>query len=117
MLPDDLLDWILGELDKIEHVEVVRIGTRTPVVLPFRITDKLVGMLKKHKVIWINTHFNHPKEFTASSREAFASPGLVTCVSATEAIAMTEIAPIGSAFPMIAAIVPIKSAKSCHAFS
>lgn len=70
MLPDDLLDWILGELDKIDHVEVVRIGTRTPVVLPFRITDKLVEMLKKHKVIWINTHFNHPKEFTASSKEA-----------------------------------------------
>lgn len=70
MLPDELLDWILGELDKIEHIEVVRIGTRTPVVLPFRITDNLVEMLKRHGTIWINTHFNHPKEITAPSREA-----------------------------------------------
>lgn len=70
MLPNEMLDWILGELDKIEHVEVVRIGTRTPVVLPFRITDELVEMLKKHGTIWINTHFNHPKEITPSSREA-----------------------------------------------
>ncbi|NBK97528.1 MAG: lysine 2,3-aminomutase, partial [Erysipelotrichia bacterium] len=70
LLPDDTLDWILGELDQIEHVEVVRIGTRTPVVLPQRITNELVEMLKKHKVLWINTHFNHPKEVTRSSREA-----------------------------------------------
>nr|WP_243109934.1 lysine 2,3-aminomutase [Clostridium sp. E02] len=70
MLPDDLLDWVLGELDKIEHVEVVRIGTRTPVVLPYRITDELVAMLKNHKTLWINTHFNHPKEITVQAREA-----------------------------------------------
>ncbi|NCC87092.1 MAG: lysine 2,3-aminomutase [Clostridia bacterium] len=70
LLPDDTLDWILGELDQIEHVEVVRIGTRTPVVLPQRITNELVEMLKKHKVLWINTHFNHPKEVTRSSKEA-----------------------------------------------
>ncbi|MGB8456056.1 MAG: lysine 2,3-aminomutase [Anaerocolumna sp.] len=70
MLSDDFLDWILGELDKIEHVEVVRIGTRTPVVLPYRITDKLVEMLKKHGTIWINTHFNHPKEITPSAQAA-----------------------------------------------
>ena len=70
MLSDELIDWILGELDKIEHVEVVRIGTRTPVVLPFRITDNLVEILKKHKTIWINTHFNHPKELTNSSKKA-----------------------------------------------
>ncbi len=70
LLSDELLDWVLSELDKIEHVEVVRIGTRTPVVLPFRITDKLVDMLKRHGTIWINTHFNHPKEVTESSRLA-----------------------------------------------
>lgn len=70
MLSDELLDWILGELDKIEHVEIVRIGTRTPVVLPFRITDDLVEILKKHGTIWINTHFNHPKEITDSSKKA-----------------------------------------------
>lgn len=70
MLPDEYLDWILTELNGIPHVEVVRIGTRVPVVLPYRITDRLVNMLKKHHPIWINTHFNHPKEVTPASREA-----------------------------------------------
>ncbi len=70
LLPDDYLDWILSELRKIDHVEVIRIGTRTPVVLPYRITDELTAMLKRHHPIWINTHFNHPREMTNSSREA-----------------------------------------------
>ena len=70
MLSDDYLDWILTELDAIKHVELVRIGTRMPVVLPYRITPELVDMLRKHQPLWINTHFNHPREITASSREA-----------------------------------------------
>lgn len=70
MLGDDYLDWILGEISKIEHVEVIRIGTRTPVVLPYRITDSLVEVLKKHQPVWVNTHFNHPREITSSSKEA-----------------------------------------------
>lgn len=70
MLPDNYLDWILTELRKIEHVQVIRIGSRMPVVLPYRITDGLVAMLKKHQPLWLNTHFNHPREITASSREA-----------------------------------------------
>lgn len=70
MLSDDYLDWILTELGKIKHVEVVRIGTRMPVVLPYRVTPALVAMLQKHQPLWINTHFNHPREITASSREA-----------------------------------------------
>jgi lysine 2,3-aminomutase len=70
MLPDHYLDWILSELREIKHVQVVRIGTRMPVVLPYRVTDELVQMLKKHQPLWINTHFNHPRELTASSREA-----------------------------------------------
>ena len=72
LLSDEYLDWILTELRAIDHVEVIRIGTRTPVVLPYRITDGLVAMLKKHHPLWINTHFNHPKEVTASSRRALA---------------------------------------------
>jgi len=67
MLSDSYLDWILTEVEKIPHVEVMRIGTRVPVVLPYRITDELVTMLKKHQPLWINTHFNHPREITASS--------------------------------------------------
>lgn len=64
------LDWILTELRTIPHVEIIRIGTRTPVVLPYRITPELVRMLKRHHPIWINTHFNHPREVTSSSRRA-----------------------------------------------
>lgn len=70
MLSDDYLDWILTELRKIPHVQVVRIGTRMPVVLPYRITPELVAMLKKHQPLWLNTHFNHPREVTSSSKEA-----------------------------------------------
>jgi lysine 2,3-aminomutase len=72
LLSDDMLDWLLTEITAIGHVEVVRIGTRTPVVLPYRITDDLVNILKKHHPLWINTHFNHPAEMTASSRQALA---------------------------------------------
>ncbi len=70
MLSDEYLDWILTELRKIEHVEIIRIGTRMPVVLPFRITDELVEMLRKHHPLYINTHFNHPRELTKSSKNA-----------------------------------------------
>jgi len=70
MLSDDYLDWILTELKQIPHVQVIRIGTRMPVVLPYRITEGLINMLKKHHPLWINTHFNHPREVTASSRLA-----------------------------------------------
>ena len=58
MLSDEYLDWILSEINKIPHVEVIRIGTRTPVVLPYRITDSLIKILKKYDNLWINTHFN-----------------------------------------------------------
>lgn len=70
MLSDDLLDWLLSQIKQIPHVEVVRIGTRIPVVLPYRITDKLIRVLKRHAPLWINTHFNHPKELTADAIDA-----------------------------------------------
>lgn len=70
MLNDAYLDWILTELRQIDHVQVVRIGSRMPVVLPYRITDELVEMLKKHQPLWLNTHFNHPREITSSSKKA-----------------------------------------------
>ncbi|HDR51989.1 MAG TPA: KamA family radical SAM protein, partial [Mariniphaga anaerophila] len=72
MLSDSYLDWLLSEITAISHVEVVRIGTRMPVVLPYRITNDLIDVLKKYQPLWINTHFNHPREITASSREALA---------------------------------------------
>jgi lysine 2,3-aminomutase len=70
MLSDERLDWLLGELRAIPHVEIIRIGTRMPVVLPYRITDNLVNVLKKHHPIWVNTHFNHPREITSSSKRS-----------------------------------------------
>ncbi|WP_246542914.1 lysine 2,3-aminomutase [Fusibacter paucivorans] len=64
LLENETIAYLLERLSRIKHVEVIRIGTRTPVVLPFRITDQLVNVLKKHKNLWINTHFNHPQEIT-----------------------------------------------------
>ncbi|MBD3262582.1 MAG: lysine 2,3-aminomutase [Candidatus Altiarchaeales archaeon] len=72
MLDDERLDYILTRLRGIPHVEIIRIGTRMPVVLPFRVTDNLVEVLKKHNPVWVNTHFNHPRELTASSRKALS---------------------------------------------
>lgn len=69
-LSDDRLDYILSNLRSIPHVEIIRIGTRTPVVLPMRITDHLIGVLQKYHPIWINTHFNHPQELTMEARNA-----------------------------------------------
>jgi lysine 2,3-aminomutase len=68
----EMLEYILKELRKIKHVEIIRIGTRTPVVLPQLITPDLTDMLKKYHPIWINTHFNHPKEITPESSKACA---------------------------------------------
>ncbi len=69
-LEDNELETIISILRSIEHVEIIRIGTRAPVVLPMRITNDLVNMLKKYHPIWINTHFNHPKEVTPESENA-----------------------------------------------
>lgn len=91
MLSDELLDWIIGELDKIEHVEVVRIGTRTPVVLPYRITDELVEILKKHGTIWINTHFNHPKEITDSSKKALKKLALAGIPLGNQSVLLADV--------------------------
>jgi lysine 2,3-aminomutase len=72
MLDDERLDWILGELGAIEHLEVVRIGSRMPAVLPYRITDDLARVLKSHHPVWLNTHFNHPREMTTSAKLGLA---------------------------------------------
>ncbi len=67
---DDRLEWLLAELRAIPHVEIVRLGSRLPVTLPFRVTDALCRMLAKYHPIWLNTHFNHPRELTADAAEA-----------------------------------------------
>lgn len=70
LVSNSRLEYIISELRKIDHVGVIRIGSRTPVVMPQRITDDLVDMLKKYHPIWVNTHFNHYKELTIEAKEA-----------------------------------------------
>ena len=72
LVSDDRLEYIIQKLRAIPHVEIVRIGSRTPVVLPQRITPELCNMLKKYHPIWLNTHFNHPNEITEESAAACA---------------------------------------------
>jgi lysine 2,3-aminomutase len=67
---DDKLEWLLGALRAIPHVELIRLGTRLPVTLPFRVTDALCRVLERHHPIWVNTHFNHPRELTAEAAAA-----------------------------------------------
>ncbi len=70
MLTDAMLEKILKRLREIPHIEIIRLGTRMPVVLPHRITQKLCNMIKKYHPIYVNTHFNHPWEITEESSKA-----------------------------------------------
>lgn len=72
MMSDRKLDSLLGRIRAIPSVEVIRIGTRIPCTLPMRVTKELTAMLKKHHPLYINTHFNHPKELTSQAAEACA---------------------------------------------
>jgi lysine 2,3-aminomutase len=69
-LSTERLEWVLSGLRKIKHVEIIRIGSRCPVVLPQRIDDELCKMLSKYGPIWLNTHFNHPNEVTPEAARA-----------------------------------------------
>ena len=67
---DSKLEGIVSRLRAIAHVEIIRIGTRVPAVLPMRITPELLSMLRKYHPVWINTHFNHPGELTPEAVKA-----------------------------------------------
>ncbi len=69
---DARLEWLLERLRAIPHVEIVRLGTRLPVTLPYRVTDELCEMLRRHHPIWVNTHFNHPSEISDAAAQACA---------------------------------------------
>ena len=71
-LSDEKLEYVLSRLREIPHVEIIRIGTRMPVVMPQRITPELCAMLKKYHPLWVNVHFNHPREITPESTKACA---------------------------------------------
>lgn len=72
LVEDSRLEYIIKKLRDIPHVEIIRIGTRTPVVLPQRVTPELVQMLRKYHPVWLNTHFNHSDEITVESAAACA---------------------------------------------
>jgi lysine 2,3-aminomutase len=69
-LDDDHLEAILAELKKIPHVEIIRIGSRMPVVLPQRVTPQLAAMLAKYHPLWLNVQFSHPNELTPEAEKA-----------------------------------------------
>ena len=70
MLTDRKIDYVVGGIRSIEHIEIIRIGSRVPVTLPQRITPELCAILKKHHPFYINTHFNHPREITPETTKA-----------------------------------------------
>ncbi len=70
ILEDEALEDLIQKIRSISHVELLRLGTRVPVTLPQRITEKLVNMLKKYSPLWISIHFNHPKEITKRCKMA-----------------------------------------------
>ena len=69
-LSDERIDYLLGRLRAIKHVEFVRLGTKVPVVLPMRMTRALIRVLKKHHPLWMSIHFTHPSELTPEVTEA-----------------------------------------------
>ncbi|HED24833.1 MAG TPA: lysine 2,3-aminomutase [Firmicutes bacterium] len=72
LIGDELIEYLLKELRSIEHVEIIRFGTRTPVVMPQRITPELCRILAQYHPIYVNVQFNHPKEVTPESAAACA---------------------------------------------
>lgn len=69
-MSNDNLEYILQNIRSIEHIEIIRIGTKVPVVLPQRITNSLVNMLKKYHPLYMSIHFTHPAEITEECKEA-----------------------------------------------
>lgn len=70
LVPDKRIEYILQKLREIPHVEIIRFGSRTPVVMPQRITPEFCEMIKKYHPVWLNTHFNHPNEITPEAKLA-----------------------------------------------
>ncbi len=91
MLSNNRLDWLLGELHKIQHVEIKRLGTRTPVTMPQRITPELCQILKKYPPIYVNTQFNHPLEVTDEAKKACDMLIESGCVLGNQAVLLKSI--------------------------
>ena len=72
LISDELIEYVLKELRQIKHVEIIRFGSRTPVVMPQRITPALCKILQRYHPVYVNVHFNHPLEITPAATEACA---------------------------------------------
>lgn len=91
MLADSTLDWLLGELRNIPHVEIIRIGTRALVTIPQRITEELCEILEKYAPIYLNTQFNHPKEITREVKKATDMLAKAGVVMGNQAVLLNKI--------------------------
>jgi lysine 2,3-aminomutase len=69
-LSNQALEWLLSRLRRIPHVELLRIGTKVPVVLPQRITPELIRILRRYHPLWMSIHFTHPEELTPETHKA-----------------------------------------------
>ena len=91
-LANEKIDYILGQLRQIEHVEVVRLGTRNPVTMPFRLLDDdLLAIMQKHGPIHLNTHYNHPKEMTREALLATTRLALAGVVMGNQSVLLKGI--------------------------
>lgn len=88
MVTDYVLERVLSSLRAIPHVEIIRLGTKMPCVLPQRITPKLCKMIKKYHPIYVNTHFNHPWECTPEAEKACAMLADAGCPVGNQAVLM-----------------------------
>ncbi len=88
MLTDYMLEKILKGLREIPHIEIIRLGTKMPCVLPQRITPKLIEMIKKYHPIYVNTHFNHPWECTPEAKKACEMLADAGCPVGNQAVLM-----------------------------
>lgn len=70
LMPDRRIDYLLGRLRAIPHVEFIRVGSRIPIFMPQRITPSLCRIFERHEPIWMSIHVNHPKECTLEVKEA-----------------------------------------------
>ncbi len=91
MLTDHMLEKILKALREIPHLEIIRLGTKMPCVLPQRITKKLCSMLKKYHPIYVNTHFNHPWECTQEAKQSCEMLADSGCVVGNQTVLMKNI--------------------------
>jgi lysine 2,3-aminomutase len=90
-LSDDRLDYILGRLRAMNHIEVFRLGTRNLVTLPQRVTDDFVYMVSRHQPVFVHTHFNHPKECTSETFEACRKLADAGCVLGNQMVLLKGI--------------------------